>query len=318
MLATSDKYYLPAATQTKDKNPLAAQFDSANELTKTDAWYASVNAQNHIVFSNKVGNNTFYLNAKNTAQGITIETTANGYWMLNNDGYLTHSINESRFLSAYSGSDFRYYTAGTSGANFVNSFYEYIPTAKEQVEEIKTLSALTYDYEQNGDDYTYDNVAIRFGGFMSQTLWNELGVVEFGVFLANTDDLHNSIKAEYESALDLASNDIDGALTILCGEHNGDEDVRRYYGTNPVEATEKQKAFNGVNQEETYYTWTVRKNVTNALTTYYTAVAYVRTATEIIFLDETSESAKHLAVASLARTDNADPAYDSLAYFAAH
>lgn len=312
-------YYLPAASETIEKNPASEELISINQLTKADAWLASVDASGHIVFSNTVNENTYYLAATNTAQGISVvDTASSGYWTLDEKG-LTYSDSGSRYLATYQDSSFRYYGApAQTGQSIANVFYEYIPAAKEQVEEAKTLSALTYEYQQEGETYTFDNVAMRFGGFLSQSLYNELGVVEFGVFLTESEGRHNSIKEDYEVALELANDDISAALTILCGEHNGDESIRRFYGTNPVEANEQQKAFMGADAEQTYYTWTIRKNVTNALTTFYTAVAYVRTATEIIFLDEVSESAKNLATTSLARTNPSDPAYESLEYFVAH
>lgn len=268
------------------------------------------------------GNNgkTLDIYAKNTPYTAATDLYGNGTEQGTKVGSITYTSSSNYQTEVTISGNYRYVgIRSRSNAMYlvqINFEWELL-TAKEQVEDVKTLSALAYEYQQVEDTYTYDNVGIRFGGFLSQALWNKLDVIEYGVFLTESDGRTSTIKEDYEDALVSSNDDIDDALLALCGAQNGDTDIRRFYSSAaPVIATDEQKAFNGINTADVYYTWTIRKNVTNALTTYYSAVAYVRTATEIIFLKETSESAKHLATTALARTSQSDPAYESLAYFA--
>ncbi len=263
---------------------------------------------------------TLDIYAKNTPYTAATDLYGNSAQQGTKVGEIAYTSSNNYQTTAIISGNYRYVGIRShSGAMYltqINFEWEAL-TAKEQVQDVKTLSALAYDYQQVGETYTYDNVKIRFGGFLSQALWNELGVVQYGVLLTESDGRANSIEEDYEAALELLNDDIDDALEYLCGAQNGETDIRRFYSSAaPTIATDEQKAFNGINTSDVYYTWTIRKNVTNALTTYYSAVAYVRTATEIIFLEETSESAKHLATAALARTSQSDPAYESLEYFA--
>ena len=102
----------------------------------------------------------------------------------------------------------------------------------------------------------------------------------------------------------------------MCGENNGDEAIRRYTanGASPAAANAEQKAYMGVSAGDTYYTWTVRINFGSKFTTHYSAVAFIRTANGLVFLEETSVSAKELATAVLPSIDSELPVHEPIQY----
>ena len=181
------------------------------------------------------------------------------------------------------------------------------------------LSALRFNYSGASE---ISGAAIRFGGVSSDDLWNALNsestIQGYGVLLAETDWLQDhttTIKDEYAVAIDMAGT-VDGALELLCGEHNGDEEIRRYManGASPATANSEQKAFMGVAAGDTYYTWQVRINFGSKFTTSYSAVAFIKTADGLVFFDEISVSAKELATAVLPSIDSELPVHEPIQY----
>ena len=120
--------------------------------------------------------------------------------------------------------------------------------------------------------YSYDDVAIRLGGEVDKDVWDELNgttnnIEGYGVLLSNKDYLGNTeLKTLYGSANSDNFKTFDMALTTKAPVDGGD-----------------------------YYYWNLYKRVTDYLTTDYVAVAYIRTKTGVVFLQQVTASAKSLA-----------------------
>lgn len=193
----------------------------------------------------------------------------------------------------------------------------------DEINDIDTLTMLRYDYEKVEEAYTYSNVAIRFGGFLSQEIWDELNedydVQEYGVIHSTAKFLDGQTIEEKYNILNTNQRTAEEALDLLCDE----TDIMKVsveinnVTTHPAIATSEQKEIMGIDTDDIYYTWTLRKNIAeDKYTTYYNAVSYIRFTEGIVFFGEASESAKHLASSTLSQTDVSDPAYESLQYFA--
>lgn len=122
-------YYLGAPTAEVEKNPATSGplTDPTTELELKDAWDFTV-TDGHIVISYTSGDDTYYLEASNAAQGIKITKTqtAGAYWTLNATG-LNFSAGGSRYMATYNDGSFRNYTAPlTNGQSMANVFYHYI------------------------------------------------------------------------------------------------------------------------------------------------------------------------------------------------
>lgn len=169
-------------------------------------------------------------------------------------------------------------------------------------------------------DYSYSNVAIRFGNLMEQSLWTRLNaestIKGYGVMLSTPGYLgENEIKTWYANN-SLAAVDEDGlddAIATACGANIGA--VKNFYTkitgekTNPAVATAAQKGA----LEGDYYIWNLYKNISTEpdnRKTSYTAVAYIRVASGIVFLRQTTASAKSLAADLIDNDVYADDSFD--------
>ena len=157
--------------------------------------------------------------------------------------------------------------------------------------------------------YSYSNVAIRFGGFIKKSLWNrtetELDIKGYGVMLSTAEYLSgNTIKNWYasNSLNEVSAEGLNAAITTACGENVGA--VKNFYTSlteskfNPDQATDVQKENIVGTTSRDYYIWNLYKNISTSpdnRNTNYTAVAYIRVETGIVFLDETTASAKSIA-----------------------
>lgn len=313
-----DLYYLPAANTTITKNPDAVKIATFATLTETNAWTASIDASSHITFSNQVEETTYYLVAKDDSQGIGVATSSSGYWTLDATG-LKYSEGGPRYLALYNDSSFRNYT---SGQNMANVFYEFVPAAKDVVSEIDTLSSLSYsDYTKVAEDnYTFTDLLIRYGGFISQDLWerldDELDIQGYGVILSTgneeIEDLYAAAKDEGDTVIEALAEFVDGT------------NIKRFYTalslskTHPTEATTSQKELMGVDTGDTYYIWTLGKGISSEhMTTVFNVVAYIIVDDDIVFLDAAKESTKTLASALIAAGAYEEDAFGgSLKYLA--
>ena len=193
--------------------------------------------------------------------------------------------------------------------------------AIETIESLNTLAALKYNYEKVGDTYTYSDVSIRFGGLISKANWdalNEFEIEEYGVIYTTAEQLDGQTIEQKYNSYKTDDRSINQALSLFIDEENYKRarvTIDLFNTKPPAIATDAQKALMGEDINQVYYTWTLRKGVGENYTKFYNAVAYLKTSDKMVFFNEASESAKHLAAISLARTSVDDPAYESLEYF---
>lgn len=166
--------------------------------------------------------------------------------------------------------------------------------------------------------FEYSNTAIRFGGFISASLWNRLesesDIQGYGVILSSSAYL-GAFKIEQW----YANNDLDevsaeglgAAIATACGANTGA--VKNFYTEltaeklHPAEANAEQKGA----LEGDYYIWNLYKGVSlENLKKEFVAVAYIRINTQIVFLDEVKTSVKGLANSLIDSGAYADTVFD--------
>lgn len=198
-------------------------------------------------------------------------------------------------------------------------------TAKLKVEALNTETSLSYSYEKDElDNFEISNVKIRFKAFVAKALWDELDGEEtikgYGV-LVSTADIEggylgeNTFKLAYASALETANNDVDEALSALCGSGKIKNFPHDISATMPY----LYEAESNVNYDEDTYAWALAQTVTSPanLGRTYVAIAYIRTNNGIIFLNEARVSAKSLAQSMIDGPDYDGKSFDgSLSYIA--
>ena len=196
-------------------------------------------------------------------------------------------------------------------------------TVEQKIEtNIDTLSALKFTYNNDIADYDIKDAAIRFGGFISADLWDELQNVEgFGVITTATSSLGGeSIKAKYNAKKEVFAADenlendtVDAILTAICTDLNAKKASAN--NSNPATADNEQKVFMGVDQVDNYYVWTSRKDIdNNEIATQFTSVAYIKIDGDILFLQETTTSIKELALNRASSMDPSNNAYEAIVY----
>lgn len=178
----------------------------------------------------------------------------------------------------------------------------WVDTAKTKVEAIDTYSTLSYSCNNDGGDFVYSNVKIRFGGYVTKALWDELNsdseILSYGVMVSLEENESQgfigsrTFESAYASALAEAEGNVDNAINSLCSGgkiKNFSEDV--------AEMPYLYEAALSENFDEDTYTWNIAQKVTSpsSLTRVYVAVAYIRTADGIVFLNESRASAKSIA-----------------------
>lgn len=208
---------------------------------------------------------------------------------------------------------------GTCGFTKVQFVYEEASAAQKIECGLKTSSSLTYDYVKNGEnDFTISNVKVRFGGKVSKALWDGLtGVEGFGVMLsaADTDPAgyigEENFKDEYAVALNVAEGNIDDAIDLLC-------DNTKIFNFSKSGTPNLHEAATDDRYTEDTYAWTIAQNINdNHLTRTYVAIAYIRTSTGLVFLQEERISVQEIAD-RMVTTGNydEDPMFESLSYLA--
>ena len=128
--------------------------------------------------------------------------------------------------------------------------------------------------------YEYSDVSIRFGGLLSQDLWNDLDtenhVIEgFGVMVTTYDVLEGEDIKDYYDNAEPAESDPDI-----------EDDIINHY----MDKTEMSVP---PTQDDNYF-WNLFFRVTD-FTKVYVAAAYIKTATEYVFFEQVTYSVKSLA-----------------------
>ena len=169
---------------------------------------------------------------------------------------------------------------GTSTSLTVDDDYEYIGIRSNS----GALYAISIEIEWGATQpvYTYTNVSIRFGGRLTQELWNNLDtenhiIQGFGVMIATDDvvDENAKIKDSYQSAIPDEENP------------NVAEHIVDYFI--PAEDLNTIMGVDGDN-----YFWNLRYGITDFEVT-YVAAAYIKTSSGYVFFKQARYSVKSLA-----------------------
>lgn len=213
---------------------------------------------------------------------------------------------------------------GTCG--FTSATLYYYAAKTTIADDYTSQATLHYNYVKNGeDDFTFSDVAIRFGGLISKTLWDRLDdeseIAGYGVMFSTSTGIENT----YKTAMAKPGVDtIDEAIADMVANSG----VRNYAKTllqkpNPDLATNEQKGA----LEGDYYIWNLylrimdsedglsAEQIETRLTTSFTAVAYIRTADQIVFMDEVTASVSSIALDLIDSEARTDDAYDGSLFY---
>ena len=290
-----------------------------NGSTVYDSWADKEGSSGAVYAGKSAGDkNTIQLRTKNSEEGI-ITTTANSSSLKvkrvaitwHGDTSNTRTVDVYGKNSAYSavtdlysaeestqgkllGSS-TFNSHGTSITTYINvsalDEYEYVGIRAS--DGAVYLSSIEIQWGEAS--YNYTNVALRFGGILTETLWDTLNtestILGFGVLLSTDTFLGaNTLQSKYEA--------VDGT------------NVKKYYNEyKPLSADPDDKPtlfedaeYNSVTDD--YYVWNLRLvlpktdgKVSNAdLKVVYAAVAFVVTEDDgVVFFREERKSAKTLA-----------------------
>ena len=230
------------------------------------------------------GNESIQLRSSNSNSGI-ITTTSGGYakkitvnWNSNTDS--TRVLNIYGKSTAYSAPTELYTSdAGTKIGSVSYGTSEFVIEGNYEYIGIRSNSGALYlnsiiiEWNNSASTFVYTDVGIRFGGFLSKALW---------------DDLNEESEIE--------------AYGVMLSINDGD-DVKDFYTEitetklNPSLASTKQKEQQKVeNVDDPYYVWNLYVKIpADQLTEDFTAIAYIATESEIVFFNEVTASAKSLA-----------------------
>ena len=190
--------------------------------------------------------------------------------------------------------------------------YEFETTYKYLGFKSKSSAQYVASIEIEWSDMTidYTSATLRFGAMVNASSWSKLeNVVGYGVMISYEDlgvysieELYRDAKTN-ENTIDQAIDDlfdVDGLETDDDGVVEGKSFYQPLSGKaegHPDSANAAQKTDFGV--EGDYYIWYLNKNVAGKLGVEYTAVAYIRTTTDLIFLQDSVASAKSVAAQKL-------------------
>ena len=247
----------------------------------------------------------------------------NGSTPVTGNAQHAYSINEQSF---------KIVSTGTVKINSIEIIYR-DATAVEKTNRLDTRNTLSYgSYTDQGDGtFTYTDIAIRFGGLISKTLWDELDTNEhliqgYGVMISYENLGGSTFESYYNDSK--AGKTVEQTVDFLFDNDglSGDQDDGLIHGkdyyfpltnekTHPAEAIDSQKVGEPAGD---YYVWNLYKKVSMAnIAKDYTAVAYIRVGNELIFLQQTTASAQSLAYDLIDSGAYAADAFDgSLAYMA--
>ena len=289
-----------------DSNTESAYFtietvDGNKYIKSASGYYIGRSASSNGLNSNKTRSDDY----KNT-----ISFDENGDVVITGKGGCT-----LRYNSTSGQTRFRYFASGMQPIQL----YKFV-NFDELTATISTKSALSYTYNAPvNSPSAFQNVAIRFGGQISKTLWNKINGGEdgtiikgYGVMLAPTASLKgDTIEEDYKvveellDGFDNAFEEINNVSYVI------DTEIKNFYNT---VSTSPADDLNG------NYFWNLYKGINNTeagLTKGFTAVAYINTAAGVVFFKETSTSAADLANAMNIANPELDATLDgSLSYLA--
>ena len=229
----------------------------ASTGTKNQAQLLANGTDDKALWSYTTANNKFeFINKNNSSKGINANLRENGTY------------------------GFACYSTSTGGALTL-----YKKNAKSSTEELTTNTELSYRYTKDGNNYTFSDVSMRFGGLISKDLWAELDtgnhlIEGFGVMFTSTNVVHepDSIKSKAGEAV-VASANNDYANTLV-----------DFYMPKASMATPAEDG-------DDYY-WNLFFSVDFdeiSINKYYVAAAYIKVDGEYVFMKEVKYSVTSLA-----------------------
>ena len=310
------------------KNTIASNRASFEEITLNGSTYYTTN-DNIVWHIAKEGDYYTIYNAaikkylaatdnKNQAQFIADNTDNKAKWTITSPS--TGEYEFENLARKNSGSDpnnkwlrnngtngFACYATATGGALTI-----YKEEARTEIENQVTQTSLSYQYTLDDGVYTYSHAAIRFTGSVNVQTWKDLDsqyhIQGYGIMFAETSVLDvygpsKTIKSLYEPIRNYYSS-VDECFVTSGGKQylNGYVNKIKYFYTELADS-ESHPA-----QVGNEYGWNLYKNLDDsldgasatALTTSYTAVAFIRTQLgELFFMNEESVSAGELAFRNL-------------------
>ena len=198
----------------------------------------------------------------------------------------------------------------------INAVYEYDNPAIGDIEKnVGTTAYLSFNGQEDGEGgYTFDDVSIRFGGFITETAWTNLTssttVLGFGVMISTENYLEeSSIQDIYRATRE--DHTVNEAISIITQGNY----IKNYYAAGtPDSANDAQKVKMGLDEEQNYYVFNLYQRISERnFAINFAAAAYILTSDDIIFLGENRSSVKSLALQELNNQgENPDPALSAL------
>lgn len=164
----------------------------------------------------------------------------------------------------------------------------YVPsTVKEDIGALDTQTSLAYRYNKDNEGkFSYSDISIRFGGYVSKDLWNELdalySVTGFGVMITDGENIK-----DYEEFTEYVENSV-----FASSEDSTDvvKDIVDYFV--PVSKMATTIAEDGNN-----YFWNLRWSVdVTEMDRVFSAVAYIKIGEEYVLLKKARMSVTYLAI----------------------
>ena len=292
-------------------------FTGIGAVTTYTSWQGKTGTSGAVYAGQSAGSNsTIQLRSNNDNSGI-ITTTSGGFaskivvsW---NSGTSTERVlNIYGKNSAYSSPTDLYDTSkqGTKIGSLsygteelvINGSYAYIGIRSNY--GALYLDSLSIEWGSSATTFTYTGVGIRFSGFLSTEQWSNLDddsrIESYGLIFAYDG---RNIKNAYTTNK-TSNNTIDDAISATCD------------GTNVIylntEITENRTS---PRQDGENYVWNLFKKVTeDKLTTEFSAIAFIRTENDIVFLKEVKASAKSIAQEMLNSDDYDNASYEGSLY----
>ena len=169
---------------------------------------------------------------------------------------------------------------GTSTTLTISENYQYIGIRANAVTVY--ISSIEIEWSATPPVYDYSNVSIRFGGSLTQELWNDLDtdnhiIQGFGVMIATDDVVDNETQIR----------DLSASAIPVESDPDVSQDVVDYFI--PVEDLNTIMGVSGDN-----YFWNLRYVITD-YEQEYVAAAYIKTSLGYVFFKQTRYSVKAIA-----------------------
>ena len=193
---------------------------------------------------------------------------------------------------------------GTSTELNVVGSYAYVGV----VPTTGTAYLTSISFEWNATSFVYSNASIRFSSLISASLWNRLNtessIQGYGVMLSTPETLGTDPIEDWYGVADGDTYEEKIAYLAAGG-------VKNFYLPLTTKSPDLANAAQKAGAEGDHYIWYLNKVVLDTeegltaqqvkakLTQRYTAVAYIRIADELVFLDQTTASAAGLADAAI-------------------